>query len=159
MKHKWIAAGTLGLAALAWAAEILTVESSGVPIRAVPDIYARAIEIAPKNASLTVLEKQEKFARVTYGDKQGWVRLSDLKPRRDVSANAAAAGGTAMAGAAEDSAAGKGLGSNAEKYAKSKGGDAREIDVLIARRNELIDTGAVAKFAAEGHVGKNRGGN
>jgi len=156
MKHSWMPIALLAASAVALAAvETLPVESASVTLRVTPDIYGKAIATAPKGATLPVLEKNEKFAKVASEGKEGWIRLSDLKPQKATAK--AGAGPTQVAGKADDSAAGKGLGPNAEAYAKAKGGDPKKIDALIERRNKLIDTGELATFAAQGKVGQQGG--
>ena len=161
MNRKWIAIGLLGCSAIALAAaETLTVESSSVTLRAAADKYSASAGEIKKGTTLDVIEKRSGFAKVLVNGKEAWVRISDLKPRVAVGVNASGAGDTGgPAGSVADASAGKGLGPNAEQYARSKGGNPKQIDALIDRRNRLIDSGDWAKFAAEGNVGKNKGGN
>lgn len=160
MKRTWIALGLLGCSAIALAAaESLTVESASVTLRVAADKYAPSAGEIKKGTTLDVIEKRSGFAKVRVDDKEAWVRLSDLKPRVAVGINASGAGEDGPVGSVADASAGKGLGPNAEQYARSKGGNPKQIDALIDRRNHLIDSGAWAKFAAEGKVGKNKGGN
>ncbi len=161
MKQKWIPIALIGVAgaiALA-AAEMTTVKSSSVTLRPTPDIYGKSIGEFKQGTTLAVIEKKGRFLKVSADGKEGWIREKDLEPQKSIAeAGATAQVHSSLAGAAEESAAGKNLGPNAETYAKSRGGDPKQIDALIERRNKLIDSGAFDQFAVEGKVGRQYGG-
>lgn len=144
----------LGLGAVAMA-EVLEVKSAQVAIRQRDSNLAKLEATAPRGAKLTVLERRGNYAKVEYQTKQGWVKLSELEPPKSDKPTGIASifKDDNQAGAAQESAASKGLEKETLAYSQSAHLDPAPLQRLIDRRKKIIDSGEWQAFADEGKVG------
>lgn len=158
-KHTLVLLAALGLGAAAMA-EVLEVKSAQIAIRQKDSNLAKLEATAPRGAKLTVLERKGNYARVQYevkpdDVKQGWVKLSELEPPKAEKPNVIASifKDDNQSGAAQESAASKGVGSETLAYSQSANLDPKPLDRLVERRKRIIDSGELQAFVDEGKVG------
>ncbi len=137
--------------------EKVVVNSAEVTIREKDNNLSKKISSAAKGATLDVIEKKGDFLKVALAGKEGWIRKSDLEPRKIGKSTGSIIGsalaGDGSAGEMEDAGAGKGLLKGAEDYARSVGVDPKRVDAIRDRTKRIVDNGEYEKFAAEGKVG------
>src|SRR5688572_14919796 len=128
----------VGGAALAQAAEQLYVNRAALPIREGKGGAYNAVATAKQGDALTVIAREDNWIKVQFGDKQGYVNANSLSAKQiKGSGFGSALAGGADAGGLEAGAAGKGLLPDAEKYASSKGMNAKVVDDMIDRNNAV----------------------
>jgi len=161
MKKKFVtraAALSLAVAAVALAADTVTVGTDHVDLRQAKTSMAPVAATAKHGDALVVLQDGDPWMQVQAGDTVGWVRKADLDTKGGSinkffsTADASANGGTA-AGSLSEGGAGKGLFPGTAAYAEASGNDPKKLQKLIELRKKLINDGTLAKFDKQGKVG------
>ena len=152
------AAISLAVAAVALAADTVTVGTDHVDLRAGKISMSPVTATAKHGDTLTVLQDGDPWMQVQAGDTVGWVRKADLKTKSGginafFSSADASANGNTSAGSLSEGGAGKGLFPGTEAYAKASGNDPKKLQKLIDLRKKLINDGTLAKFDKQGKVG------
>lgn len=146
----------VGGVALAQAAEEVYVKAAQVKIWQGKGPVG-LVATAKRNDKLTVLGREDKWMKVQYGDKQGYVMETAISPKQ---VQGGPGIGDALAGGSDTSGldtglASRGLRPEARDYAKAKNLDPAVVDRMIAR-NSAITYDEWAAFQKAGNVGAER---
>ncbi|HEV2295411.1 MAG TPA: hypothetical protein VGR35_16290 [Tepidisphaeraceae bacterium] len=148
-------AGVVGIGgiALAQAAEEVWVKSSQAKIWQGKGPVG-LVATAKKGEKLTIMAREDKWMKVQYEDKQGYVMETAVSPKKIGSGAGAGdmlAGGSDTSGM-DTSLAGRGLREEAMKYADAKNLDPKVVEQMM-ERNRAITFDEWTAFQKAGKVG------
>lgn len=149
-----VAAASTIFAAAAGAAlmvETVTVQPASIDLRSKKGTMWPVVATAKKGDVLTVAEKSGSFYKLQAGGKEGWISSTELTPANLKADGTTGVTGTAMASGIDAGGVGKGLGNEAEIYAKANGFDPKPVDHMIEIRKRVTGERWL-KFAQAGNV-------
>lgn len=154
-----LAALVIGALGAALAAEQVRVEVQLLVIRSGKGSMHAKVAEAKKDDMLDVVQRDaDDWLKVRFGDKEGYIKATALKPRGATGLSALAEGAAQLSGQTSDvgaSAAARGIDDNAIAYASSKGMNTDGLKRMLDSRDRVVGQRWLA-FTREGRVGPAR---